>query len=55
MHLARLEALAAAEAVLDGLPDLVLDHDTSTPPSGLVFRKPARVVARWQRSEFLAG
>ncbi|MDQ3091144.1 MAG: cytochrome P450 [Actinomycetota bacterium] len=55
MHLARLEALAAAEAVLDGLPDLALDHDASTPPSGLVFRKPARVVARWQRSEFLAG
>jgi len=55
MHLARLEALAAAEAVLDGLPGLVLDHDTSTPPSGLVFRKPARVVAWWQRSEFLAG
>jgi cytochrome P450 len=55
MHLARLEALAAAEAILDGLPDLVLDHDASTPPSGLVFRKPARVVGRWQRSEFLAG
>lgn len=55
MHLARLEALAAAEAVLDGLPDLALDHDASTPPSGLVFRKPARVVARWQRSESLAG
>lgn len=55
MHLARLEALAAAEAVLDGLPGLVLDHDASTPPSGLVFRKPTRVVARWQRSESLAG
>jgi cytochrome P450 len=47
MHLARLEAVAAAEAVLDALPEAQLDAQRSTPPSGLVFRKPARVVARW--------
>jgi cytochrome P450 len=47
MHLARLEASAAAEAVLDALPEAHLDAQRSTPPAGLVFRKPARVVARW--------
>jgi len=50
MHLARLEALTAAQALLDGPPAPVLDRDATTPPSGLVFRKPARVVARWQRA-----
>ena len=47
MHLARLEAVAAVDAVLDGLPSVRLDRDASTPPSGLVFRKPARVSVRW--------
>jgi cytochrome P450 len=47
MHLARLEAIAAADAVLDLLPRATLDTQRSTPPEGLVFRKPARVVARW--------
>ena len=45
--LARLQAGAALEAVL-GLPGVRLDPAASTPPSGLVFRKPDRVVARWK-------
>jgi cytochrome P450 len=45
MHLARLEALAAVEAVLR-LPGLRLAPD-SPPPRGLVFRKPSALKVWW--------
>lgn len=47
MHLARLETIAAVEAVLDLLPDAELDPSRSSAPAGLVFRKPPAVFARW--------
>jgi cytochrome P450 len=46
MHLARLETLAALEAVLDGWPGLRLD-DGATDPSGVIFRKPRSLPVRW--------
>ena len=50
IHLARLEALAALNAVLDNLSDLALEESASAPPRGLVFRKPPAVVATWRAS-----
>ena len=47
LHLARMETTAAIEAALDGLGPLTLDPAASRAPSGLIFRKPAAVVARW--------
>ncbi len=47
LHLARLETHAAVTAVLDRLPDLRLDAAASSAPTGLIFRKPASVVASW--------
>jgi cytochrome P450 len=47
LHLARLETLRAAEAVLDRLRDIRL-AEGSSPPSGLIFRKPSAVKARWE-------
>ena len=47
LHLARLETLAAVEAVLERLPGLALDAAASAPPEGLIFRKPPAVVATW--------
>ena len=47
MHLARTQAAAAINAVLDQLVDLELDPDFLEPPSGLIFRKPRRLQARW--------
>jgi cytochrome P450 len=46
IHLARLETQAALEAVLDGWPGLAIDGD-STPPSGVIFRKPQSLPVRW--------
>ncbi len=46
IHLARMETQAALEAVLDTWPGVRLDP-TSTPPSGLVFRKPRSLPVRW--------
>ena len=46
IHLARLEARAAVTALL-GLPGLRHDAARSTPPEGLVFRKPAAVWGTW--------
>jgi len=45
-HLARLEATAAVSALL-GLPGLALDPGRTSAPSGLIFRKPAALWARW--------
>lgn len=47
LHLARIETAAAIDATLDMCPGIRLDHEASTPPSGLIFRKPARLVAHW--------
>lgn len=46
-ELARLEAYAALDALLDQLPDLHLDPDRPTAPRGLVFRKPPHLHVRW--------
>lgn len=48
-HLARMETVALLDAVLDGLPGISLDRDASAGPTGLVFRKPASVIAWWDR------
>lgn len=50
-HLARVEAVTALETVLDRLPDLRLDEELAAPPTGLVFRKPPSVPARWTRDD----
>jgi hypothetical protein len=39
--------LAALDAVLDGWPGLALDVG-STPPTGVIFRKPKALPVRWQ-------
>ena len=54
LHLARLQTIAAVDAVLDLLPDVHLDHGSPEEgfesARGLVFRKPARVPVRWTAS-----
>jgi cytochrome P450 len=47
MHLARLEALTAAERLFARLPGLRLDPERPTAPRGLVFRKPPRLDVVW--------
>jgi cytochrome P450 len=47
MHLARLEALAAAERLFARLPGLRLDPQRPTAPRGLVFRKPPTLDVLW--------
>jgi cytochrome P450 len=47
MHLARLEALTAAERLFERLPGLRLDPERPTAPRGLVFRKPSRLDVLW--------
>lgn len=46
-HLARAEAAAVLNAVLDRLPGIALDPVHTTPPRGRVFRKPDRLTATW--------
>jgi cytochrome P450 len=46
-QLARLEATAALDAVLDQLPGVHLDPDRPSAPYGLVFRKPPSLHVRW--------
>jgi cytochrome P450 len=46
IHLARLEAQSALEAVLDGWPGVRIDAG-STAPSGVVFRKPRSLPVSW--------
>ena len=50
LHLARLQTIAAVDAVLDLLPGVRLD-DNFEPARGLVFRKPAAVPVAWGPSE----
>jgi cytochrome P450 len=47
MHLARLEAHTAVGRLLARLPGLRVDPDRTTPPAGLVFRKPAELHVLW--------
>jgi cytochrome P450 len=47
MDLARLEALIGVRTALAGLPGLALDERHPVRPSGLVFRKPHALHARW--------
>jgi cytochrome P450 len=47
LHLARLEALAALSAALDGWPGLRMAPGSS-PPRGVVFRKPRTLTVRWE-------
>jgi cytochrome P450 len=47
MHLARLEALTAAQRLFERLPRLRLDPDRPTAPRGLVFRKPPTLDVLW--------
>jgi cytochrome P450 len=49
MHLARLEALTAAQRVFERLPGLRLDPERPTAPRGLVFRKPPTLDVLWSR------
>jgi hypothetical protein len=38
---------AALATLLDRCPNIALDRTRSTPPRGLVFRKPQALWARW--------
>jgi cytochrome P450 len=46
IHLARLETQSALDAALDGWPGMQIDPG-STPPSGVIFRKPRSLPVRW--------
>jgi len=46
LHLARLESQSALEMALDGWPGVSIEAG-STPPSGVVFRKPKTLRVRW--------
>lgn len=46
-HLARLEAVTAVRALASGLPGVHLDPEEPAEVRGLVFRKPATLLARW--------
>ena len=48
MDLARLETVIGVRTALVELPDLALDEQHAVAPSGLVFRKPQTLHARWQ-------
>jgi cytochrome P450 len=47
MYLARRETVAILQSLFDRIPKLRLDPSQSDPPTGLVFRKPARIAATW--------
>lgn len=46
-HLARLETRAAIAAVIHILPGIALDSTVDASPTGLIFRKPERLITRW--------
>jgi cytochrome P450 len=48
VHLARLEARAALEQLLSGLPGLRLDPESPSEVRGLVFRKPPTLNVVWR-------
>ena len=47
IHIARAQTIAALRSVIERCPGIRLDPNRSTPPSGLVFRKPATITATW--------
>jgi cytochrome P450 len=47
MYLARRETITILRALFDLMPNLRLDFTQSDRPTGLVFRKPARVTGSW--------
>lgn len=51
LHLARAETAAAINAVLDQCDDLALCPDGTSPPEGLIFRKPAAVTATFSSAK----
>ena len=54
IHLAKLETLAALNAVLDRWPGITIDAG-STPPSGVIFRKPRSLPVRWDMAPAAAA
>jgi hypothetical protein len=50
LHLARLQTIAAVDAVLDLIPGAGLDDDFES-ARGLVFRKPATVPVTWDHPQ----
>lgn len=48
LHLARMETLAAINGLLDLIPEPTLDVTRSTPPAGLIFRKPDQLWVAWE-------
>ena len=54
LHLARLETQSALEAALDGWPGMQIEA-SSTPPSGVVFRKPRTLRVRWNAAPSARG
>ncbi len=51
LHLARLETVAALEAVVRRMPDLTIVADESVAPRGLIFRKPPVLTGQWTLSD----
>lgn len=47
LHLARMETAAALNGLLDHAPEPTLDRARSTPPAGLIFRKPDQLWISW--------
>jgi cytochrome P450 len=47
LHLARMETAAAVHGLLDVAADPILDQSRSTPPAGLIFRKPEQLWVSW--------
>jgi cytochrome P450 len=48
LNLARLETQSALDAALDGWPGMRIDTG-STPPTGVIFRKPRSLPVRWDQ------
>jgi cytochrome P450 len=47
MYLARRETITPLRVLFDRMPNLRLDSTHTDPPTGLIFRKPARVSVTW--------
>ncbi len=47
IHLARMETAIALGAIVEELPGIELDAETTLPPRGLIFRSPQAIGARW--------
>lgn len=47
LHLARMETVAALNGLLDRVPNVRIDNESSAGPQGLVFRKAVAVTVAW--------